>query len=116
MRPLAFIASSGLSIACDCNINKQGKYSEAEEMHQRTLELSERVLGNEHPWTLMSMSNLAVVLDSQGKYEEAEEMHRQTLELREKVLGKEHPSTLASIYCLAFLLHNVTDHMLYEEA
>ena len=60
-------------------------------MYQQTLELREKVLGKEHPDTLTSMNNLAV-LSSQGKYEEAEEMHRQALELREKVLGHEHPT------------------------
>jgi hypothetical protein len=54
-------------------------------MHRRTLELSEKVLGHEHPYTLISMENLARVLDGQGKYKAAEEMHRRALELREKV-------------------------------
>ena len=41
----------------------QGKYEEAEEMHRRALELKEKVLGPEHPSTLTSMNNLAVVLE-----------------------------------------------------
>jgi hypothetical protein len=36
-------------------------------MHRQTLELKERVLGQEHPSTLSSMNNLALVLDNQGK-------------------------------------------------
>jgi tetratricopeptide (TPR) repeat protein len=47
------------------------------------------VLGNEHPDTLTSMNNLALVLRDQGKYEEAEEMYRQALRLKETALGKE---------------------------
>jgi tetratricopeptide (TPR) repeat protein len=66
--------------------------------------MKEKVLGREHPYTLTSMNNLALVLDSQGKYEEAEAMHRQTLAMREKVLGCEHLNTLTSVYCLAYLL------------
>ena len=31
-------------------------------------------MGKEHPSTLMSMNNLAMVLRNQGKYEQAEEM------------------------------------------
>ena len=38
--------------------------------------LSEAVLGKEHPSTLMSMNNLAMVPRNQGKYEQAEEMLR----------------------------------------
>src|SRR2546423_14718082 len=62
-------------------LSGQGKYEQAEEMHQRVLELRETVLGKEHPDTLMSMNNLANVLSDQGKYEQAEEMHQRGLEL-----------------------------------
>jgi hypothetical protein len=68
------------------------------------LELRTKVLGIEHPATLISMDNLALVLGSQGRYEGAETMHRQILELREKVLGNEHPSTLDSMNNLAEVL------------
>ena len=56
-------------------LGHQGKYAQAEEMHQRVLRLKEMVLGKEHPDTLTSMNNLAVVLRDQGKYEQTEEMH-----------------------------------------
>jgi hypothetical protein len=55
------------------------------------------LLGEKHPDTLLTLSNLAGVLDDQGEYEHAEEMHRQVLGLRETVLGKEHPGTSGSI-------------------
>ena len=58
--------------------------------------LSEKVLGKEHPFTFTSMHNLANVLDGRGKYEEAEQLYRQVLEGFEKVLGKEHPETQKS--------------------
>jgi len=73
-------------------------------MHRQTLALSEKVLIQEHPDILMSMNNLALVLESQGKYEKAKMMYRQTLAQREKMLGKEHVDTLTSVYCLAHLL------------
>jgi hypothetical protein len=77
-------------------------------MNRRTLALKETVLGHEHPDTLASMSNLALLLDRQGKYEDAEAMNRQTLALRKKVLGPEHPDMLLSVYCLAnFLTHQL---------
>ncbi|KFA68627.1 hypothetical protein S40285_09472, partial [Stachybotrys chlorohalonatus IBT 40285] len=86
--------------------NLLGKYAEAEQMRWQTLKLSEKVLGQEHPDTLTSMSNLANTLRNQGKYAEAEQMHRQTLKLREKVLGQEHPDTLTSMSNLANTLRN----------
>ncbi|KAI3326449.1 kinesin light chain 1 [Xylariaceae sp. AK1471] len=89
------------------------KYSEAERLYRQTLRLREEVLGREHPSTLSSMNNLAMVLRSQGKYEEAEKMHRQTLNLREEVLGREHPFTLNSMNNLALILEKKGK---YEEA
>jgi len=56
-------------------LNSQGKYEEAEQMHRQALELKKDVLGSEHPSTLNSINNLALVLRSQGKYEEAEQMY-----------------------------------------
>jgi tetratricopeptide (TPR) repeat protein len=73
-------------------------------MYRQTLARQEKVLGPEHPGTLTSMNNLALVLNGQGKYEEAEAMHRQTLARKEKLLGHEHPDTLGSVHCLAHLL------------
>jgi len=52
----------------------QGKYTEAEQMHRQTLNLQEKVLGPEHPDTLLSMRGLAAVLSSQGKHLEAEQI------------------------------------------
>jgi hypothetical protein len=57
-----------------------------------------------HPFTLTSISNLALVLGSQDKYEDAETMNQKTLARREKVLGPKHLDTLISVYCLAYLL------------
>ena len=75
-------------------------------MHRQTLATREKVLGREHPDTLTSMNNLALVLNRQGKYEEAEAMHRQTLAMYEKVLGREHPDTLSSMNTLAGVLNS----------
>jgi hypothetical protein len=62
--------------------------------------MRETVLGKEHPSTLTSTHNLALVLRNQGKYEEVEEMHRHTRRLYETVLDKEHPHTLTSMASL----------------
>ncbi|KAK0639874.1 hypothetical protein B0T16DRAFT_383637 [Cercophora newfieldiana] len=90
-----------------------GKYAEAEQMHRQALQLYEKVLGKEHPSTLASMNNLALVFDNQGKHKEAEQMNRQALQPREKVLGKEHPLTLTSMNNLAIVFGNQGK---YEEA
>ncbi|KAK3620567.1 hypothetical protein LTR22_025543 [Elasticomyces elasticus] len=83
---------------------EKGKYEAAEEMNRRALKGREKALGSEHPSTLASVSNLALVLMSQGKYEAAEEMNRRALKGCEKALGPEHPFTLASVGNLALVL------------
>jgi Flp pilus assembly protein TadD len=62
------------------------------------------VLGKEHPSTLTSANNLAVVLQAQGDYKAAEEHLRRALGGWERILGKEHPNTLASANSLAVVL------------
>ena len=51
--------------------------------------LKKEALGNDHPDTLDSMNNLALVFQ-QGKYAEAETLQRQTLELKKGALGDDH--------------------------
>ena len=77
------------------SLNDQGRYAEAQELHRNTMEIEGRVLGDDHPETLLSMSYLANSLLGQGRYAEAEELQRRTLEVQRRVLGKEHPDTLA---------------------
>lgn len=50
----------------------QGDYFSAEETIRQALDEREKALGEEHLSTLMSVSNLALVLHHQGRYEEAE--------------------------------------------
>jgi guanine nucleotide-binding protein subunit alpha len=66
-------------------------------MHRRALAGKEKVLGVDHPDTLTSVNNLAVVLRNQGKYGEAESMSGRALAGTGKVLGVDHPSTLTSV-------------------
>ena len=73
-------------------------------MNRRVLKGKKKVLEKEHPSTLVSVGNLALVLQYQGKYEAAEQINRRALEGYKKVLGKEHPSTLTSMGNLALVL------------
>lgn len=57
----------------------QGKYGEAEMMYRQTLDLRQAILGKEHPSTLTSIHNLALLLDDQGKHEEAEAVRQRKL-------------------------------------
>ncbi|RYP06025.1 hypothetical protein DL765_009639 [Monosporascus sp. GIB2] len=90
-----------------------GRYQVAEAIYRQLLKLQEQVLGEEHPDTLCSMNNLAIVLSDLGKYEEAEAIHRQEWKLTKKVLGEEHPDTFTSMNNLAEVLRRQGK---YEEA
>ncbi|MDA1106382.1 MAG: tetratricopeptide repeat protein, partial [Planctomycetota bacterium] len=65
-----------------------------------------RVLGEEHPQTLLSISIMGDLLHSQGNLAEAEPYFRDALEKRRRVLGEEHPQTLLSINNMGSLLHS----------
>ncbi|KAI9775783.1 MAG: hypothetical protein M1816_005768, partial [Peltula sp. TS41687] len=92
-----------------------GRYSEAKKPLLKVKEGREKALGKEHPHTLTSVSNLALVLQDQGKYEAAEEMNWRALEGYEKALGKEHPDTLTSVSILALVLQHQGKYEAAEE-
>jgi hypothetical protein len=67
---------------------------EAADLEEKTLEISRRVLGTEHPDTLISRNNLAAIFAREGRTQEAIELFEETIELTIKVFGTEHPNTL----------------------
>jgi eukaryotic-like serine/threonine-protein kinase len=76
----------------------------AAETHlERAVELHRRVLGEEHPETLMSTYKLALVYMDQDRFAKAQPLLIKTLELRALVLGPDHPDTLASAHNLAVI-------------
>ena len=67
------------------------------------MEMTQKLLGAEHPDTLRSMANIAATYRNQGRWNEAEQLH---MEMRKKLLGAEHPDTLSSITNLAVTYRN----------
>ena len=83
----------------------QGKYDEAMPYYvPRPWKPMRRVLGDEHPSTLMSINNMGSLLLRQGKYDEAEVYYVEAMEGLRRVLGDEHPDTLNSIGNMGNLL------------
>jgi hypothetical protein len=60
-----------------------------------------RVLGQDHPDTLSSIANLALIYWDQGRWKEAEELQVQAVNGLRTTLGEDHPSTVVSIANLA---------------
>jgi tetratricopeptide (TPR) repeat protein len=67
----------------------EGRLAEAEPLYKRALEGLERVLGKEHPDTLTSVNNLALLYQAEGRLAEAQPLYKRALEARERLLGKE---------------------------
>ena len=53
-----------------------------------------KVLGADHPDTLLAMGNLAATYKHQGRWNEAEELELQLRDAHLILLGAEHPTTL----------------------
>jgi serine/threonine protein kinase len=83
-----------------------GRSDDAYPLQESALATRRRTLGEEHPDTLVSISNMGVLLRSQGRLAEAEPFYREALEKRRRTLGEEHPQTLASINNMGFLLQS----------
>ncbi len=80
------------------------EYKKAEKLYKRSLQIRQKILGEEHLDTATSYSNLAEVYKHQGRYREAEELYGRSLQNRKKALGEMHLdiaisySELASVY------------------
>ncbi len=81
-----------------------GLYDAAFPLQESALATRRRALGEEHPETLTSISNMGALLQSQGRLAEAEPYFREALEKRRRALGEEHPDTLVSINGMGLLL------------
>src|SRR5205814_395886 len=75
-------------------------------LHAQVLEIRQRILGVEHPNTLISMNELGSTYLDQGKWKEAEVLHAQVLEMSQRIRGAEHPSTLTSMNNLGLTYSN----------
>ncbi|KAM3504856.1 hypothetical protein MY11210_008194 [Beauveria gryllotalpidicola] len=80
---------------------------------QKSAEIREELLGPDHPDTLVSMGNLALIYYNQGRWEEAEELCMQLTETSKTKLGADHTNTLIIMSNLASIY---TDQGRWEEA
>jgi hypothetical protein len=71
------------------------------------LDRRRRVLGDDHPRTLSSASNLAIDLRRLGEVQAARDLDQDTLDRRRRLLGDDHPDTLTSANNLAIDLRRL---------
>ena len=77
-------------------LQTRGEPAPARPLFERALDLRRSRLGDDHPDTLESASNLAFDLLALGQYEQARQLAEDTLTRRRRVLGDDHPDTLIS--------------------
>jgi serine/threonine protein kinase/tetratricopeptide (TPR) repeat protein len=80
--------------------------AEAEELHQKVVEIRRRTLGDEHPNTLQALNALGVIYHTQRRFAEEEACFRHILAINRRIHGVAHPDTLISLYNLAAVLSN----------
>jgi tetratricopeptide (TPR) repeat protein len=92
-----------------------GNYYAAQPLMERCLELSKRILGDEHEETLNYMHYLPRVYNKQGKFQEAEELYIECLAKKKSILGDGHPSTLRTMNNLALVYDNQQKYLQAEK-
>jgi serine/threonine protein kinase len=80
-----------------------GMYEQAMPLQTEALEARRRILGEEHPDTLASLSGMGLLLTAMGEFDEAAPIHERVFESRRRVLGEDHRDTLSAGHNVAAL-------------
>ncbi|KAJ7622319.1 P-loop containing nucleoside triphosphate hydrolase protein [Roridomyces roridus] len=78
-----------------------GQFRQARRINELWVEQCQKLLGDDHPDTLIVMANLAATYSGLGRYQEAELLQSSVLARRPKLLGDDHPDTLNAMADLA---------------
>ncbi|MGK7895355.1 MAG: CHAT domain-containing tetratricopeptide repeat protein [Xenococcus sp. (in: cyanobacteria)] len=68
--------------------NSQGRYTEAEPLHQQALDINKKQLGDNHPSTATSINNLAILSYTKGNINQSIELLTQGLKVEEYNLSE----------------------------
>jgi tetratricopeptide (TPR) repeat protein len=94
-------------------LDEQGKYAQAQQLYEKALEISRRLLTDDHPDTAESYNSLAYNLNAQGKYTQAQPLYENALEISRRLLTDDHPHTAIGYNNVA---HNLDDQGKYAQA
>lgn len=84
-----------------------GRFSEAEPLMRRALEISEKSYDANHPSIAIHLNNLAQLLQSTNRIHEAEPLMRRALSIDESNYGIEHAEVAVDLNNLAQLLKDI---------
>jgi tetratricopeptide (TPR) repeat protein len=82
----------------------QGRYREAEKAYREALTIRRNLLGEDHPETATSYSNLAMCLVALGRHDDALPLLHKALAIQRKAHGEEHRDTALACNNMAFCL------------
>ena len=91
------------SIAWQRLMDRQGKYSEAEQLLQRAISIREKTLGPKHQRFAILLQNLASIYQAVQKYDDAAALHQRALNILEEALEPDHTRVAGSLHSLAAL-------------
>ena len=100
------LASASLAHKVACYLLRRGRYTEAEPLFQRALQIREQALGPEHLEVAATLNTMAVLSLNQSKFAQAEPLFQRALQIREQALEPEHPEVAATLNCLAILSYD----------
>ena len=83
------------------NLSAQGKYAQAQPLYEKALEISRRLLTDDHPDTALATTTWRSTSTAQGKYAQAQPLYEKALEIRRRLLTDDHPDTASSYNNLA---------------
>ena len=74
-------------------LQAMGQLEEARPLYEEALQASRETLGDRHPNTLTSISNMGVLLQAMGQLKEARLLYDEALQGRKATLGDNHQHT-----------------------
>ena len=83
---------------------EQGQYSQALSCFSRSLAITEKIYGREHPEVALLLNNIADLYQEMKDLAKAEDFYQRSLSMSVKLLGEAHPSVVISMNNLATLL------------
>jgi len=90
----------GLALKFGQCLYTDGRFNEAEELFVQVMETWKKVLGEEHPDTLLSMNNQAFTWQRYGRRADALKLMEECVLLCTRILGANHLNTLSSFSTL----------------
>lgn len=86
------------------SLHAQGELRLSRAINERVFISRSRLLGIDHPDTIMTMNNLGLVMVGEGDLDDARELLDYSLEQRRRTYGDHHPETLDAMDSLAWAL------------